>query len=78
MKMTFELVGDLVVEGTGYYNPFHSDILDQYQVDIDFVKWNGTDIKPVLEITGGMDDIEEAAARHFAAIMQEESDLLTA
>jgi hypothetical protein len=33
-------------------------------VDIDFVKWNGTDIKPVLELTGMMDEIQEAALRH--------------
>ena len=39
-------------------------------VDIDFVKWNGTDIKPVLEVMGNMDEIEEAAVRHFAQMLE--------
>jgi len=42
------------------------DIFDRYGVDIDFVKWKGTDIKPVLEVTGAMDEITEAAIRYFA------------
>jgi hypothetical protein len=42
------------------------DIFDRYGVDIDFVKWKGTDIKPVLEVTGAMDEIIEAAIRYFA------------
>jgi hypothetical protein len=37
-------------------------------VDIDFVRWNGTDIRPVLEVTGGMDEITEAAIRYFARV----------
>jgi hypothetical protein len=68
LKIVTEYVGELVVEGTGYFNPSASvlDIFDRYTVDIDFVKWNGTDIKPVLEVTGAMDDIIEAAIRYFA------------
>ena len=52
----------------GYFNPSASvlDIFDRYAVDIDFVKWKGTDIKPVLEVTGAMDEIVEAAIRYFA------------
>jgi hypothetical protein len=68
LKIVTEHVGDLVVEGVGYFDPLASvlDIFDRYSVDIDFVKWNGTDIKPVLEVTGAMDDIVEASIRHFA------------
>ena len=41
-----------------------SNLDERYAIDIDFVKWNGTDIKPVLELTGLMDDIQEAALRY--------------
>ncbi|HEU4633821.1 MAG TPA: hypothetical protein VFS22_07550 [Flavisolibacter sp.] len=68
LKIVTEHVGDLEVEGVGYFNPSASvlDIFDRYTVDIDFVKWKGTDIKPVLEVTGAMDEITEAAIRFFA------------
>ena len=68
LKIVTEHVGDLEVEGIGYFDPSASqlDIFDRYSVDIDFVKWNGADIKPVLEITGGMDEIIEASIRYFA------------
>ena len=69
LKIVTEHVGNLQVEGVGYLNPSASrlDIFDRYSVDIDFVKWNGNDIKPVLEITGGMDEIIEASIRYFAS-----------
>jgi hypothetical protein len=68
LKIVTEQVGELVIEGVGYFNPSASvlDIFERYSVDIDFVKWNGTDIKPVLEVTGTMDEITEAAIRYFA------------
>ena len=69
LKLVTEHVGDLEVEGVGYFDPTASrlNIFDRYAVDIDFVRWNGTDIKPVLEITGGMDEIIEASVRFFAS-----------
>ena len=68
LKIVTEHVGYLEVEGLGYFNSSASvlDIFDRYTVDIDFVKWNGTDIKPVLEVTGAMEEITEAAIRFFA------------
>jgi len=68
LKIVTEHVGDLEVEGIGYFNPSASqlDIFDRYSVDIDFVKWNGTDIKPVLEVIGGMEEMIEASIRYFA------------
>jgi hypothetical protein len=68
LKIVTEHVGDLVVEGVGYFDSTASvlDIFDRYSVDIDFIKWNGTDIKPVLEVTGAMDDVVEASIRYFA------------
>ena len=71
-KSRTEHVGDLEIEGRGYFNPSASvlDIFDRYAVDIDFVKWQGTDIKPVLEVTGAMDEITEATIRFFAQEFQ--------
>lgn len=68
LKIVTEHVGDLQVEGVGYFNPSASrlDIFDRYTVDIDSVRWNGTNIKEVLEITGGMEEIIEASIRYFA------------
>lgn len=72
LKIVTEHVGDLVIEGKGYFNPEASpiDVFDRYSVDIDFVKWNGTDIRPVLEVTGQLEDLEEAAIRYFAQILE--------
>src|SRR5215217_6142817 len=72
LKIVTEHIGDLVVEGTGYFNPSASpiDVFDRYSVDIDFVKWNGTDIRPVLEVTGQLEDLEEAAIRYFANLLE--------
>ena len=72
LKIVTEHVGDLVIEGKGYFNPEASpiDVFDRYSVDIDFVKWNGTDIRPVLEVTGQLEDLEEAAIRYFANLLE--------
>lgn len=72
LKIVTEQVGDLVVEGQGYFNPAASpiDVFDRYSVDIEFVKWNGTDIRPVLEVMGNLEDIEEAAIRYFAGMLE--------
>jgi hypothetical protein len=72
LKIVTEHVGDLVIEGIGYFDPSASpiDVFDRYSVDIDFVKWNGTDIKPVLEVTGTLEDVEEAAIRYFANLLE--------
>jgi hypothetical protein len=72
LKIVTEHIGDLHVEGIGYYNPLASpiDVFERYSVDIEFVKWNGSDIKPVLEVIGNMEDIEESAIRFFAQQME--------
>lgn len=72
LQLVTELVGELEIEGVGYFHPSASvlDIFERYTVDIDFVKWKGTDIKPVLEVTGFMDELSEAAVRHFAYEME--------
>jgi hypothetical protein len=66
-RIVTEHVGDLVVEGTAYFNPAVSPFdteNSRYDVDIDFVKWNDTDIKPVVEVSGMLEDITEAAIRY--------------
>lgn len=75
LKIVTEHIGDLVVEGVGYFDPSASvlDIFERYSVDIDFVKWNNTDIKPVLEVTGAMDDVVEASIRYFANAFENSS-----
>ena len=69
-------IGDLVVEGVGYFNPSASpiDIYDRYSVDIEFIRWNGVDIKPVLEVIHSIEDIEEAAVRYFANYLENDLD----
>ena len=68
LRIVTEQVGELEVEGIGYFDPLASvlDIFDRFTVDIEYVKWKGTDIRPVLEVTGGMEEITEAAVRYFA------------
>jgi hypothetical protein len=80
LKIVTEHVGDLVVEATGYFNAAASpiDVFDRYAVDLELVQWNGTDIKPVLEVMGNLEDIEEAAIRHFAGMLEGRSDLRAA
>lgn len=75
LKIVTEHVGDLVIEGTGFFNPSASpiDVFDRYSVDIDFIKWNGTDIRPVLEVTGNLEEIEEAAIRYFANVLENDT-----
>jgi hypothetical protein len=73
LKIVNERIGDLHVEGSALRNysvSILSHLDERYTVDIDFVKWNGTDIKPVLELTGLMDDIHEAALRHCASLFE--------
>jgi hypothetical protein len=76
LRIVTKHIGDLEVSGVAYFNPNVSalDLEDnRYSADIDFVKWNGTDIKPVLEALRMLDDIEEAAIRHAAYLFTEKT-----
>jgi hypothetical protein len=77
LKIVTETVGELIVEGVGYFDPNCSrlDPFERFKVDIDFVKWNGGDCKPVLEVMGGMDDIREAAVMHVAGLFETTVDV---
>jgi hypothetical protein len=77
LKIVTEHVGDLVIEGLGYYDSsanILSNIEERYAADIDFVKWNGVDIKPVLEVCGGLEEIEEATIRHLASLFESKEE----
>lgn len=73
LQIVTEQVGVLEIEGTGYVDEAASrlDIFDRYAVDIDFVRWQGSDIRPVLEVTGALDEITEACVRYLAAQHQD-------
>lgn len=74
LRVVSEHVGDLVVTGTAYCDPtvLKTEVNDRYSIDIDFVKWNGTDIKTVLEATGTMDDIDDFCFRKVASLFEKE------
>ena len=72
-RLVTEQVGNLSVEGIGYFNPSSSpfDAEDsRYNVDIDFIKWNGTDIKPVLEVSGMIEEVTDATIRYIATLFE--------
>lgn len=74
LKIITEKVGDLVISGVAYMNPYESVLSsDRYDFDIDFIKWNGTDIKPVMEVIGDMNEIGEATLLHVARVFADES-----
>jgi hypothetical protein len=74
-RIVTEQVGELVVEGVAYFNPTVSPFdaeHNRYDVDIDFIKWNDTDIKPVVEVSGLIEDITEAAIRYVPGLFLSE------
>lgn len=79
LRIVTEHVGDLQIIGVGY---FDSNVTrmesDRYAVDIDFVKWNGTDIKPVLHVIGYLEYLEEVALAHVSGLFEEEETPIAA
>jgi hypothetical protein len=69
-KLITETVGILHIEGVAYFNPNASvlDMSERYSCDIDFIKWNGTDIKPLLDVVADItiSEIEEEVIRMAA------------
>jgi hypothetical protein len=74
LKIVTEHIGDLIVTGTAYCDPtvLKTEVDDRYSIDIDFVKWNGADIKPVLVVTDTLDDIEEFCIQKAACLFEKE------
>ncbi len=73
LKLVTEHVGDLQVEGVATLHPeagVLNNLDERYEVDIDFIKWKGMDILPVLALTGLHDDIQEAALRHCVDLFE--------
>jgi hypothetical protein len=80
LKIVSETVGELTLTGTAYMDPTVPliEVESRYTVDIDFVRHEGHDIKAVLEVTGGMEDIEGYCIRKVARMFEEtelENDL---
>lgn len=72
LKVVFQPVGELEVDAIGQVltTAPSLDIFDQYAVEIRAVRWKGTDILPVLEVAGMMEEIIEASVRHLARRME--------
>ena len=77
LKIVTETICILEVECVGYFDPSVSklNIHDRYSVDIDFIRYEGKDIKPVLDVTELTCDIEEAALLKLAEITSSKLDL---
>ena len=72
-RLVTEHIGNLSIEGTGYFNPSSTPFDmegSRYNVDIDFIKWNGTDIKPVLEVSGMIEEVTDATVRYIATLFE--------
>ena len=80
LPFTFEMpltrnglhVGDLLVEGFGCKEN------GKFNADIDNVFFNNIEIKPILEVLGGMDQIDAAAENHVESMFEEEKELAIA
>lgn len=57
--------GNLTIEGFGCQQGH------RYNADIDSVEYEGTEIKPVLELLGGMAKIDAAAEAHVKELFTE-------
>lgn len=62
-------VGNLLVEGFG------CKANGKYEADVDNVFYNNVEIKPVLEVLGGMNQIDAAAANHVESMFEEKEQL---
>ena len=74
LRIVKEHIGDLEVEGSVSFNPSVGRLTrleDRYEVEIDYIRWQGTDIKPVLELTGLMDEVQDAALRFCVSLVEE-------
>lgn len=75
LRFEWDHIGDLEIAGTGYFNPDASviDVDNRYAADIDFIKWQGQDIKPVLEMTSEvtMNEIFSATLQHIAGLFEQ-------
>ena len=66
--MKYEHITDLLVTGTGYIHngtTLLDPIEERYDFDIDEIKYDGKNIYPIMEVLGGLDDIEAACFHHI-------------
>lgn len=69
LKIVTETIGVMQVNCIGYEDTtaLKTEPYDRYAVDVEAVIFDGVDVRPVLEVTGGLDDVTEAAIRYFAS-----------
>lgn len=65
VNQTGRFCGTLTVEGFGCQQGH------KFNADIDSVEYEGLEIKPVLELLGGMDQIDAAAENHVKEMFTE-------
>lgn len=60
-------IGDLEISGVAYFNPRVS-LLDneerRFYADVDSVKWNGAEVKDLLEAIDQLEEMKDAADAH--------------
>lgn len=72
-------VGDLQVFGKAYYDqsiPYFSTDESRYSVEIESLKWNGTEVLDLFQVTQLdtiLADIEEAAIQHASFLFNSEA-----
>lgn len=71
LKIVTDHVGDLKVMGLAYFNAGETDFFQRYDFDIDSITWNGADIKPVLELTSLIDEINDFIYKTVASLFEE-------
>lgn len=75
LKIVTEHVGDLNISGVAYMYPNESVISGRrYDYDIDHIKWNGTDVKSLLEAIGDTNEICEATLAHAAYVFNNKDE----
>jgi hypothetical protein len=71
-RLKTRLAGVLTIEATIYRSNSHPELFKEYYVEVDRIEYNGTDIKPVLEVMDAViiSDIDDEAKRQVVKIFQ--------
>jgi hypothetical protein len=71
LRVVTECVGNLQISGMAYMDPYESILSeDRYGFDFDYIKWNGVDVRPLLEAIGDMNLLAEATLSHAAYVFE--------
>jgi hypothetical protein len=74
LRIVIETVGYLKVVGVAYCDTSvpKTNVFDRYNVDVDYMNWNGVDVQPVLEVTGGHEEVVEYVIERVAELFNQE------